>query len=75
MGIAHSSRPVLVAAGIPAAPYERVLLALATVNGAIALGIDPALVTLEPGPTAGVLAVPGTTLAEALRTSAPPHWV
>ena len=34
------------------------LIALATINGARALGFDPSLVTLEPGPTLGLLAVP-----------------
>jgi cytosine/adenosine deaminase-related metal-dependent hydrolase len=64
----------------------RTLLAMATVNGARALGVDPAPFTLRPGvETAGVLAVPsdgsaggagGTDpLRGALESAAPPAWV
>lgn len=34
-----------------------ILLAMGTINGARALGFDPALVTLQPGPSAGIIAV------------------
>lgn len=34
------------------------LLRMATVHGALALGLDPALFTLAPGPLAGLVAVP-----------------
>jgi len=60
----------------------RALLAMATVAGARGLGFDPGLVTLAPGPTAGVLAVPydvpagtGDPLAAILRADTPPRWV
>lgn len=36
----------------------RTLLRLATINAARALGLDPRLFTLEPGPCAGLVAVP-----------------
>ena len=36
----------------------RTLLAMGTVHGAEALGLDPAAVTLEPGPLAGLVSVP-----------------
>lgn len=36
----------------------RVLLGMATVNGARALGLDPSWFTLSPGPIAGLVAVP-----------------
>lgn len=52
-----------------------VLLEMATVNGAKALGFDVDLVTLKPGPVAGVLALHGATLEEALRNDDPPQWV
>jgi 5-methylthioadenosine/S-adenosylhomocysteine deaminase len=59
----------------------RTLLRMATINGANALGVDPALFTLSPGPTAGLLAIElphatiGDPLHDALRTSNPPRWV
>lgn len=51
------------------------LLAMATVNGAQALGVDPQVLTFATGPIAGVLAVPGTSLAAALAGNEPPEWV
>ena len=36
----------------------RTLLAMGTVHGAAALGLDPGAVTLEPGPLAGLVSVP-----------------
>ncbi len=57
------------------------LLRMATVAGAVALGFDPALVTFEPGPTAGVLAVRfdpargDDPLRQILTRSEPPQWV
>ncbi len=57
------------------------LLAMGTVAGARALGFDPALVTLSPGPSAGILAVPAgprsgsDPLASVMRTSHAPRWV
>lgn len=56
------------------------LLAMATLVGAAALGVDPDLVTLAPGATAGIIAVDapegtGTPLARALAADAAPQWV
>ena len=60
---------------------SRALLAMGTVNGAVALGFDPARVTLAPGvETAGVLAVPidagsGDPLDRALHGTSAPEWL
>jgi cytosine/adenosine deaminase-related metal-dependent hydrolase len=57
------------------------LLRLATVGGAQALGFDPALVSLTPGRCAGVLAVPAARardrdpLAAVLLGVEPPRWL
>ena len=57
------------------------LLRMATVAGASALGFDESLVTLAPGPTAGLLAVqingndPDEPLAQVLRRDDAPQWV
>jgi len=52
------------------------LLTMATVNGARALGLDSTLVTLEAGRTAGLLAFAGCdSLASLLSVSASPEWV
>jgi cytosine/adenosine deaminase-related metal-dependent hydrolase len=59
----------------------RRLLGMATVGGAHGLGIDPSLVTLAPGPTAGVIAVDtggrdgDDHLRAALECDAPTTWV
>jgi cytosine/adenosine deaminase-related metal-dependent hydrolase len=57
----------------------RRLLGMATVAGARALGFDPALLTLAPGPTLGVIAVPFQgeegSLASVLRSSHAPEWI
>jgi len=54
------------------------LFAMATVNGAIGLGIDPALVTLSTGPTSGLIAfdVDGDQpLLDILESTEMPSWV
>jgi cytosine/adenosine deaminase-related metal-dependent hydrolase len=57
------------------------LLRMATINGAVALGFDPTLVSLAPGSTAGLLAVsidrqsPRDPLRQALLSDLPPRWV
>jgi cytosine/adenosine deaminase-related metal-dependent hydrolase len=57
------------------------LLRIATVAGAVALGFDPTLVTLAPGPTAGLLAAacdpqdPVDPLRQVLTRNDPPTWV
>ena len=54
------------------------LFAMATVNGAIGLGIDPELVTLSTGPTSGLIAfdVEGDDpLSDVLRSTEMPSWV
>ena len=57
------------------------LLRMATVAGASALGFDESLVTLAPGPTAGLLAVqidgddPDEPLAQVLRRDDAPQWI
>lgn len=51
------------------------LLRMATVNGAVGLGVDPSLVDLSPGPIAGLLALPGRTLADVLVRNDPPLWI
>lgn len=51
------------------------LLKMATVNGAKALGFDPGLVSFGPGRIAGVIAMAGTTLNDVLMDDAPPQWV
>ncbi|MCH2160967.1 MAG: amidohydrolase family protein [Phycisphaerales bacterium] len=54
------------------------LLAMATVNGARAVGIDPGLVRLDPGPVAGVIAVRGSgsdPVADIWRHDEPPGWI
>ena len=54
---------------------------MATVNGASALGLDAGLVTFEPGPVAGIIAVDidpdnqADSLVQALSTDVAPHWV
>ena len=60
----------------------RLLLRMATINGAAALGFDPNLVTLKPGPIAGLLAIPlcstgsgGDACARMLLTDEPPQWL
>ncbi len=53
------------------------LFAMATVNGAVGLGIDPALVTMSAGTTAGLLAfeVHGSDpLAKILESTEMPSW-
>ena len=70
---------LLMASGIDDAST---LLDMMTVSGAKALGFDPALVTLSPGPVAGVLAVPlsaevnraDAALDQILRASSAPLW-
>jgi cytosine/adenosine deaminase-related metal-dependent hydrolase len=54
------------------------LFAMATVNGAIGLGIDPALVTLSTGPTSGLIAfdvVGDQPLLDILKSTEMPSWV
>ena len=54
------------------------LFAMATVNGAIGLGIDPTLVTMSPGPTSGLIAfdVDGDhPLVDILESTEMPLWV
>jgi cytosine/adenosine deaminase-related metal-dependent hydrolase len=56
------------------------LLRMGTINGARALGVDQALVTLAPGPIAGLLAVPIDVECDDLRRSALqrndlPRWI
>lgn len=56
------------------------LLAMATVNGAKALGFQESLVSLRPGLTAGLLAVelgPGSRsdLEGMMKSASPPEWV
>ena len=56
----------------------RLLLRMATVNGAVALGLDPGLFDFATGPLAGVVAVevsdgPGGPLERVLSRSAPPR--
>ena len=50
------------------------LLAMITTNGAHALGLNEALVTLRPGPVGGVLALPGANLHDVLTSTALPQW-
>ncbi|MEE8509310.1 MAG: hypothetical protein V3T07_09620, partial [Myxococcota bacterium] len=58
-----------------------VLLRMGTVAGAVGLGFDPALVTLAPGPTAGLLALPidrgrdVDPLCQIMERDDPPQWV
>ena len=57
------------------------LLKMATLGGARGLGVDPRLVTLEPGPTAGLVAAsfdPDEAippLVQVLERDDPPRWV
>ena len=51
------------------------LLAMATVNGAKALGFDPNTVSLSEGPINGLIAVPGRTLPKALVHDDAPTWI
>jgi aminodeoxyfutalosine deaminase len=52
------------------------LLTMATVNGARALGVDRSLVTLDEGKTAGLLAFTGCdSLTSLLSVSTSPRWV
>jgi 5-methylthioadenosine/S-adenosylhomocysteine deaminase len=55
------------------------LLAMATINGAEALGLDPSLVDLRPGPTAGVIEGPScsasTAMERVLASCSAPTWV
>jgi cytosine/adenosine deaminase-related metal-dependent hydrolase len=57
------------------------LLRMATTAGAAALGLDPALFTLRPGPIAGLIGVPFDPaspvdpLEQALRRDDPPAWL
>ena len=58
----------------------RMLLAMATTHGAMALDRDPSCVTFQPGPVAGVIAVDtssghGTGLAGVLSSREAPRWV
>lgn len=59
----------------------RTLLRMATINGARALGCDPSRVTLSPGPTLGVLALPidphsdVDPLTQTLHDDSPPEWI
>jgi 5-methylthioadenosine/S-adenosylhomocysteine deaminase len=63
----------------------RQLLAMGTVAGARALGVDPALVALAPGPSAGVIAVDvggarepagsDAALRDVMRSREAPQWV
>jgi len=58
--------------------YAKTLLKMATLNGAGALGLDPAIFMIEPGNTlAGLVALPvdageGSPLERALRSGGPP---
>ncbi len=57
------------------------LLRMATINGARALGFDPQLVTLAPGPVAGLLALPidphdaADPLQQIFQRDDAPRWV
>lgn len=57
------------------------LLRMATTNGARALGFDPQLVAVAPGPTAGLLAIRcdrkngSPTLSDVLANDETPQWV
>ncbi|MEM1424321.1 MAG: amidohydrolase family protein [Planctomycetota bacterium] len=51
------------------------LLAMATTHGAAALGFQESLFTLADGPVAGVLAVPGTSLADAIARAGEVAWI
>ena len=56
----------------------RELMPMATVHGAQAVGIDPALVDLTPGPVAGLVCVPGEgsdPVADAFSRSEPIRWI
>lgn len=59
----------------------RLLLRMATINGARALGCDPTRVTLSPGPTLGVLGLPVDPnshvdpFTQALHDVSPPEWI
>jgi cytosine/adenosine deaminase-related metal-dependent hydrolase len=63
------------------AASPRLLLRMATVNGARSLGFDPDPYTFRPGASGGVLAAeidPASSvdpLVQALRSSDPPRWV
>lgn len=50
----------------------RLALKLITTNPARALGLDPAGFDFTPGPLAGLVALPGRSLAEAMAGDAPP---
>jgi cytosine/adenosine deaminase-related metal-dependent hydrolase len=52
------------------------LFAMASVNGAIALGLDPQLVSLSEGENAGLLGFDGlNSLQEVLISEVPPKWI
>jgi cytosine/adenosine deaminase-related metal-dependent hydrolase len=57
------------------------LLRMATVGGAVGLGFEPGLVTLEPGPILGLVAVPFDSastwdpLRQVLMRDDPPQWL
>ncbi len=59
----------------------RLLLRMATIGGAIALGLEPGPVTLRPGPTAGLLALPfdpsdrRDPMEQVLLRNDPPRWI
>ncbi len=58
-----------------------VLLRMATTAGAVGLGLDPDLVTLAPGPVAGLIALPydaadtGDPFVQVLQRDDAPEWV
>ena len=51
------------------------LLAMATPGGANALSFDPSLFTFAKGPVAGVLAIPGATLDDAIAQAGEIAWI
>jgi cytosine/adenosine deaminase-related metal-dependent hydrolase len=52
------------------------LLGMATINGATALGVDASLVVLQPGETAGILSFANChSLESILQAEVLPEWV